>query len=258
MPWSEWIQPADVGVLPFRRMIAAGDDLASGIVDAIDDAEFWIGSGLDWNAVQFRAGFPNRGALPYPLFMLDEGVDYAAIPGSDPGDPYRFVDYEDVTETWLSWTWDNGYPEVLLTLNSPLSGTLSIVTPTDFDDVDTMPGTPGLQGGGIFSKPTGGTVFDTFTGSESVGHVFGDPGDPGGVEAFTIVAEYDVTEPDDDRVYFTFPDPVAHYRPARYRYWIPSLAPLRLMQRGDNLGMGSGRLFGPGTRQGSGRIFGSL
>ena len=34
--------------------------------------------------------------------------------------------------------------------------------------------------------------------------------------------------------------------------------PLRLMQRGDGLGMGSGRVFGAGTRQGSIRVFGSL
>ena len=34
--------------------------------------------------------------------------------------------------------------------------------------------------------------------------------------------------------------------------------PLRLMQRGDGLGMGSGRVFGAGTRQNSTRVFGAL
>jgi hypothetical protein len=45
-----------------------------------------------------------------------------------------------------------------------------------------------------------------------------------------------------------------------YSYWSPlgALHPLRLMQRGDELGMGSGRVLGAGTRQGSIRVFGSL
>jgi hypothetical protein len=34
--------------------------------------------------------------------------------------------------------------------------------------------------------------------------------------------------------------------------------PLRLMQRGDSLGMGSGRVYATGTRQASTRVFGSL
>jgi hypothetical protein len=33
--------------------------------------------------------------------------------------------------------------------------------------------------------------------------------------------------------------------------------PMRLMQRGDGLGMGSGRVYSPGTRQGSTRVFGT-
>jgi hypothetical protein len=34
-------------------------------------------------------------------------------------------------------------------------------------------------------------------------------------------------------------------------------SPMRLMQRGDGLGMGSGRVYSPGTRQGSTRVFGT-
>jgi hypothetical protein len=53
-----------------------------------------------------------------------------------------------------------------------------------------------------------------------------------------------------------------HWQPAPFRYWSPSAAPaaqpLRLMQRGDGLGMGSGRVYGTGTRQASTRVFGSL
>jgi hypothetical protein len=52
------------------------------------------------------------------------------------------------------------------------------------------------------------------------------------------------------------------WTPAPYRYWTPTAAPaaqpLRLMQRGDGLGMGSGRVYATGTRQASTRVFGSL
>jgi hypothetical protein len=45
-----------------------------------------------------------------------------------------------------------------------------------------------------------------------------------------------------------------------YRVWNPTVAavyPMRLMQRGDGLGMGSSRVLGAGTRQSSTRLFGS-
>lgn len=46
-----------------------------------------------------------------------------------------------------------------------------------------------------------------------------------------------------------------------YRVWDPNASaeyPLRLIQRGDSLGMGSGRVLGVGTRQNSSRVFGSI
>jgi hypothetical protein len=45
-----------------------------------------------------------------------------------------------------------------------------------------------------------------------------------------------------------------------YRVWNPDAQPvtfMRVMQRGDGLGMGSGRVFNQGTRQGSSKVFGT-
>lgn len=54
--------------------------------------------------------------------------------------------------------------------------------------------------------------------------------------------------------------PASEFRATYYRVFIEAAGayPTRLMQRGDNLGMGSGRVYATGTRQNSTRVFGTV
>ena len=248
MPWSEWIQGADEDRLAFRRMVAS-------LPHIVSDFDNVVLSRVNayWTPVQYRGGLPSLQALPAEMFPLTEGVDYGPIPGSDPLDPFRFVEYEGPAYQYIGWAWPNGDPYISHQAGAITPGTLKMLTPSAVPD--------GYPSGAIdgFSTNPGGTTFASFTGAEGVGAGLGTPPNPGPVDRFVINAVLDADPGVFNELDITIPrDPVVTVRPPRFRYWIPTLAPLRLMQRGDGLGMGSSRLFGPGTRQGSTRIFGSL
>jgi hypothetical protein len=85
-----------------------------------------------------------------------------------------------------------------------------------------------------FAGPTSGTGLDSITSPSAVWTLL--TGDP----AFAYLSDLRVTHLT-CRIVYT-----------------GGAQPLRLMQRGDGLGMGSGRVYGTGTRQASTRVFGSL
>jgi hypothetical protein len=106
---------------------------------------------------------------------------------------------------------------------------------------------------GSDSLPTGGRYLLLVLSHTILTTTYSHPGTAGGVLGgpwFGLSGEVTVGAL---RTYATMPG---------YQVWhvegASPIHPLRLMQRGDALGMGSGRILGAGTRQGSLKVFGSL
>jgi hypothetical protein len=194
-------------------------------------------------------------------------VGYIRIPTEVSGDPAAYAAVDE--DAW--WEWD-----ILQYV------TVTVETAGDFDAVP-LGGWFGTLTGGTFT-PDGAvlTRMPALSGeriapegvglSETVGFlvptsqrdvlfeltptVVTDPPDFSGIHGGAVGAgqQFDITALTSSLSGF-----VVH--PA-YRVWLPAGAPtpqpLRLMQRGDGLGMGSGRVYATGTRQASTRVFGSL
>lgn len=192
---------------------------------------FWSGS--TWADIGETAFHYWVGPAPR-LAVADEAAAYARI---EAGDPYTTVP----VAVLPAFSYDPALgirvnAQVRFTGTWPTGTVLSLGLSPDFS----------FALGGAFNS-----VFDVPVGAwETVG-VDITPSEAAAVleyaQAGQLVAFATVTVDDDESYDISYIEVVVSGTP-----------PLRLMQRGDGLGMGSGRVFGAGTRQGSTRVFGSL
>jgi hypothetical protein len=230
--------------------------------------------GVTWEAqhagtgvVQVVVGVDWRTA--YPINGLVEGVDFIIPPDEVPGDASSTLVQQigDGSTEWTGITEDAdlsaatdliGWTPVLHSEGSdsvdivPLGGGFSTVTGAGYTS-----GAPvGLHGG----SPTTAPVTLSHGGARYIivsrGYTYTPQSWPGWFPNLAGTSE-------SESVNFglSFPDIASRAVLPPYRVWSPTAAPqnyMRVMQRGDGLGMGSGRVLGPGTRQASNRVIGTL
>lgn len=233
------------------------------------------GSPFEWQAsmgangaVEVYQGVDWRTA--YPIDGLVEGVDFIVPPDEVPGDASSTL-VQQVGSGSTEWTGTTA--DASLSVRE-VEGWIPVVHSEGRDDL-----TPAPIGGPLHTITGAGYT----TGSAIGAH------DPGGVttapvtlndggEPFVVVSRgYTYTpaswpgwapslvgssESGSVLVDLAWPDLASRAVLPAYRVWSPTAAPprnyMRVMQRGDSLGMGSGRVFGASTRQASNRVFGTL
>lgn len=153
--------------------------------------------------------------------------------------------------THLGWAWD-GLPTITHRDGAPIGGAIEVITPSSYF-LDPVTGYD-LTDHPHYPLPYG-TAAASFGGTDPIGTELAQLPDPGPVFGFAVTINPELVTVEAG-VGVTLGDLYARVQYPRWRYWIEQAPPLRQIQRGDNLGMGSARLIHPGTTQSSTRLFG--
>lgn len=224
-----------------------------------------IGSWLiNWHGL--RPGQDMRQMFPDELFDLEYGVDYAPRPDRDEfSDPDAYIEYEDgliyiIPDDIRGWegsvtltvanahhdadAWD-GAGRAYITVPATLAPPASSFGPIDPPIIPTY-------GAGSTLVSVNGPNDTTATGTFTLG--------PGTTDV-VIVSEFDFAPfPDSEGIYGTDINVarIVKWRLCypRWRYWIPREPYVRLLHRGDGLGLSSRRLRQRGHTNQAGRLRG--
>lgn len=255
MPWSDWIQSANVVQPPAARRHVAyfeGDatsvasDRTSGVTDygnAAAGTSYRMHSGTQYRV---RDGWDFNTFLPDEFADLVLGVDYTIKPGADPTDLYRYVDYDPDDHAEVIG-WDIQGPIVYdRDFDFNLGADVWIDNSTDYAEGTTDP-------------LAVGTTFDTIDPTTPAGTVLAAPPDPGSTLSFTVGISPTVLLAGSSAVNVVMSYPLGDdpnrwptviVRPARWRYWKPGITPLRQYPRNDGL-RGGAPSARPTSRQGT-------
>ncbi len=198
-----------------------------------------------------------------PGFPVESGVDYLVPPNEVRSDPAQVVQQVgSATREYFDW-------ELAVDASSELPlgdfrvHSEAITAPEDISDVEPVEvtGTPvptpaaNSTGRTSLSIPEPDIDEVLHVSVNHLGRVGSPPAYPAGIglphsNAGVMLGTYSGDE-------FTPATSRVIYPP--YRVWTLDVAVtfMRVMQRGDGLGMGSGRVFNQGTRQGSSKVFGT-
>lgn len=228
-------------------------------------------SNASWRIVWYglRPGVDVRNMFPDPLSDLAYGVDYGPRPDrNEDEDLDAFVQYEDDGLFILAAEIQGWEGDVTLEV---ANGTHDLSEPWDgagrayLSDIAALPAPPQLPTDTVIDPP----ILPTYGSGATVTTVSG-PNGTTGAGAFTLgagttdvvlVTEFDFTP---------FPDNASLYQAdiltsatvawrllfPRWRYWIPREPYVRLLHRGDGLGLSSRRLRQRGHTNQAGRLRG--
>jgi hypothetical protein len=239
VPWSDWIVSTYTATPQHRRHLRpfdedGDDDLIAEDLDfgAPNDIYAQIADSTDLNgqAVQFDAPSDwatRKSTLPDEIAFLEEGVDYAVKPGADPGDPFRWVDYDpDDVSVIVGWTFPDP-SELIYRSDFAATGWLWLDPHTAYPSGFTPGGWPMV---------VRGTTFETLPSSAIVGDLFAAPPDPGSTDSFTVGIHTPTPWAGTPSVIAArIGNPFMTYTQPRWRYWIPGILPLRQFPRNDGL-----------------------
>jgi len=276
VPWSEWQTPLDMRFAPRVLDIVrlrTGETTASvtsGPISAFFDFQYLASISHDGDVVSGDLGYhpgsyegyqftarPDwatfRNWFPSPLNDLTEGVDYVPRPDRTWADQDVYVEYGSGANQHQGW--QMGAITIPALSGGGVTGSLGLelntAVPSGID------ATIGVDDMAPFPSP--GPAFVTWTEGAAFTVT---PPDPGAALSFSIIPAITVGDVPFGQYAIHVPAPqnIQLVRSPQWRYWIPGPdvpSHVRLLHRGDGLGMNPLRLRMGGTTNQAGRLRGS-